>query len=68
MSIVERRSPSRAADFSGADSALSATTSIGVALVVALILYVLGTAVLRQNVVASAPGRASSAEMSFHGP
>ena len=38
------------------------------ALVVALILYVLGAAVLRQDVVVRAPERAGSVEMSFHGP
>jgi hypothetical protein len=56
MSIVEKRSHSRADDVAVVDSEMSATTSICVALVVALILYVLGAAVLRQD------------EMSFHGP
>jgi hypothetical protein len=47
---------------------MSATISICVALVVALMLYVLGTAVLQQDMAASAPERAGSAETSFHGP
>lgn len=68
MSIVEKRSASRDADLAATDSDMSATTSICVALVVALILYILGTAVLRRDVVAPAPERASSVEMSFHGP
>jgi hypothetical protein len=68
MSIVEKRSHSRADDVAVVDSEMSATTSICVALVVALILYVLGAAVLRQDVVARAPERAGPVEMSFHGP
>jgi hypothetical protein len=68
MSIVEKRSGSRAADLAVTDSDMSGTTSICIALVVVLVLYVLGTAVLQQDVVAGAPERASSVEMSFHGP
>ena len=67
MSIVEKRSASRA-DLAVTDSDMSGTTSICIALVVVLVLYVLGTAVLQQDVVAGAPERASSVEMSFHGP
>jgi hypothetical protein len=68
MSIVDKRSPSRTVDLVPVDSEMPATTSICIALVVALVLYVLGAAVLRQDVVAGAPAHASSAEMSFHGP
>lgn len=68
MSIVEKRSSSRSADVAAPDTDMSATVSICVALVVVLILYVLGTAVLQQDVVARAPERAGSVEMSFHGP
>ena len=67
MSIVEKRSASRA-DLAVTDSDMSGTTSICIALVVVLVLYVLGTAVLQQDVVAGAPERASSVEMSFHCP
>jgi hypothetical protein len=67
MSIVEKRSLSRDVDLAATDSEMSATTSICVALVVALILYVLGAAVLQRD-VAGAPGRSGSVEMSFHGP
>ena len=67
MSIVEKRSASRA-DLAVTDSDMSGTTSICIALVVVLVLYVLGTAILQQDVVAGAPERASSVEMSFHGP
>ena len=68
MSIVEKRSPSDAAYLTAADSEMPATTSICIALTVALLAYMLGTAVFRQNVVAHAPQRAVPIEMSFHGP
>ena len=68
MSIVEKRSLSRDVDRAATDSEMSATTSICIALVVALILYVLGAAVLQRDVVAGAPEHAVSVEMSFHGP
>jgi hypothetical protein len=67
MSIAEKRS-FQAVDAAAADSEMSATISICVALVVVLMLYVFGTAVLQQDVAASAPERAGSVEMSFHGP
>jgi len=69
MSVVEKRSPSYSVDPVASDSGMSATTSICVALVVALIVYVLGSAVLQQSVVAGAPQQTgAAAEMSFHGP
>ena len=45
MSVVEKRSPSYSVDPIASDSGMSAMTSICVALVVALIVYVLGSAV-----------------------
>lgn len=68
MSIAEKRSPSDAVDLTTTDSEMPATTSICVALVVALIAYVVGAAVFLQDVVARAPQRVVPAEMSFHGP
>jgi hypothetical protein len=68
MSIVEKRSLSHDVHLAAVDSDMSATTSICVALVVALILYVLGAAILQRDVVAGAPEHAVSDEMSFHGP
>lgn len=68
LSIVEKRSPARIVDLAAVDGELSATASIGVAFVVALIFYLLGAAVLRQDILTGAPQHASSAEMSFHGP
>ena len=68
MSIAEKRSHSQAVDYAAIDDDMSATTSICVALVIALILYVLGSAVYQQDVVAGAPRQAGSADMSFHGP
>jgi hypothetical protein len=67
MSIVEKSSPSHAVEFV-ADSEMPATTSICIALTVALLAYTLGTAVFRQGAVAHAPHRAAPIEMSFHGP
>ena len=68
MNIAEKRSPSRSYELDATDADMSATVSICVALVVVLILYVLGTAVLQRDVVARAPERAGAVEMSFHGP
>ncbi len=68
MSIAEKRSHSPEVDYAAVEDAMPATTSICIALAVALILYVLGTAVLERNVVAGGPQQTGSAEMSFHGP
>jgi hypothetical protein len=62
MSIVEKPSPLHAAE------GLPATTSICIALVVALILYVAGTALLQRDTVMGAPQQTFQSEMSFHGP
>ena len=68
MSVVEKRLRSDDIDLAAVDCEMPATTSICVALVVALIVYVLGAAVLQQDVVAGAPHAAVPPEMSFHGP
>ena len=68
MSIVEKRSTQHAVDYGAVDDGMPATTSIYVALVVALILYVAGSAVFQRDVAAGARPQAAQAEMSFHGP
>jgi hypothetical protein len=68
MSIVQKRSISHTVDYGGAEEGMPATTSICVALVVALILYVAGSAVVQRDVVTGAPPPAFQSEMSFHGP
>jgi hypothetical protein len=55
MSIAEKRSHSQSVDYAAMDDEMSATTSISVALVIALILYALGSAVYQRDVVAGAP-------------
>jgi hypothetical protein len=67
MSVVEKRSPLHDVDLAAMDSEMPATTSICIALVVTLIVYVLGIAIFQQD-VAGAPGRAGPAAASFHGP
>jgi hypothetical protein len=65
MSIVDKLS----AEYGVAqDGELSATTSICVGLVVALAIYVIGSALLLQKFSASAPQSEAQAEMSFLGP
>ncbi|HEX9169985.1 MAG TPA: hypothetical protein VF886_13860 [Roseiarcus sp.] len=68
MSVLGRRSPPGAVGLAAVDDGMSATITMCVALVVALIVYVLGVTVLQQDVAGGAPWRASAAEMSFHGP
>ena len=68
MSVVEKRSPSRDFGPVANDGEMPATTSICVALGVALVLYVLGSAILQQDVVAAAPRHGGLAEISFLGP
>ena len=68
MSIVEKRSPSHVVDYDGADEGMPATTSICVALVVALMLYVVGSAVFQRDAVEGAPQQAFQSAMEFHGP
>jgi F0F1-type ATP synthase membrane subunit c/vacuolar-type H+-ATPase subunit K len=68
MSIVERRSAESGAGTVAEDGEMSATTSIGVGLVVALAIYVIGSALLLQKFSAGVPRGAVRAEMSFLGP
>jgi hypothetical protein len=68
MSIVEKRSLSDGADLAAVDDGMSATLIICVALSVAMIVYVLGVAVLQQGAVGGAPQHRSQAEMLFYGP
>jgi hypothetical protein len=68
VSDVEKLSRSYDVDLAAIDREMPATTSICVALVVALIVYTLGVELFRQDVVAGSPQRAGSAEMSFLGP
>jgi hypothetical protein len=68
MSVVEKRSPSRDVEPVANDGEMPAMTSICVALAVALFLYVLGSAIFQQDVVAAAAKHAGSAEISFLGP
>ena len=68
MSIVEKRSPSHVVDYDGADEGMPATTSICVALVVALMLYVVGSAVFQRDVVSGAQQHGFQSGMSFLGP
>jgi hypothetical protein len=65
MSIVDKLS----AEYGVAqDGELSATTSICVGLIVALAIYVIGSALLLQKFSASAPQSEARAERSFLGP
>ena len=68
MSVVEKRSPPYDVDLAAMDSEMPATTSICIALVVALTVCVLGVAVFQQDVVAGSAQRAGPAEISFQGP
>jgi len=68
MSLFEKELSSRAVDFDASDDGMPATTSICVALVVALILYVAGAAAFQRVVVKDGPQQAFKSEMSFHGP
>ncbi len=69
MSIVESRSaengPGAVADDGGK---MSATTSICVGLVLALAIYVIGSALLPRDFSPNASRGEARAEMSFHGP
>lgn len=68
MSIIEKRSAARDVDYVGEDGEMSATTSICVALVVALAVYVLGSAILLRDARVGVPQNHAPAEMSFLGP
>jgi hypothetical protein len=68
MRVSEKRLQSQGVEYAAVDDGMPATTSICIALVVALILYVLGAAAWQQDVVAGAPQQPGPVEMSFHGP
>jgi hypothetical protein len=68
MSIIERRSAEYAASAAAQDGEMSATTSICVGLVMALAIYVIGSALLLHTFSASVPRGEAPAEMSFLGP
>ena len=68
MSITESRSHSHTVDVAPVDSDMSGTVSICTALVVVLIVYVLGVAVLQPDTVAGPSQHVSPTAMSFLGP
>ena len=68
MSIVEKRSVAREADYLAEDEEISPMTSIGVGLVLALAIYVLGSAILLRAPDTTVPQNKVTAEMSFVGP
>jgi len=72
MSVVEKRfagrHAARHAEYVVNDGDMSATTSICVGLVVALAIYVLGSAILLQGVGGSVPQNRVPTETSFLGP
>jgi F0F1-type ATP synthase membrane subunit c/vacuolar-type H+-ATPase subunit K len=68
MSIVEKRSAAHHVDYVFEDGEMSATTSICVGLVVALAIYVLGSALLLQGVGAGVTQNRVPAETWFVGP
>jgi hypothetical protein len=68
MSIVEKRSAAHEVDYVGGDGEMSPVTSICVGLVLALAIYVLGSAILLRDPDATVPQNKAPAEMSFVGP
>jgi hypothetical protein len=68
MSVVEKRLAAHTVDYVVDDVEMSATTSICVGLVVALAIYVLGSALLLQGGGASVTKDKVPAETSFVGP
>jgi hypothetical protein len=68
LSAIEGRSAEYAAGNIAEDGKMSATTSICVGIVVALAIYVIGSALLLQKFSASVPRGEVPAEMSFLGP
>ena len=68
MSIVERRSAEYGAGHVVEHGEMSATTSICVGLVVALAIYVIGSALLLQKFSAGVPRGEVRAATSFLGP
>jgi hypothetical protein len=68
MSIVEQRSVAREADYLAGDEEISPITSICVGLVLALAIYVLGSAILLPDPDAAVAQSKVPAEMPFVGP
>jgi hypothetical protein len=68
MSIVEKRSATREVDYLAETGETSPVTSICVGLVLALAIYVLGSAILLHDDSATVPQNQVPAEMSFIGP
>ncbi len=68
MSIVEKRSAAHDVDDLAGDHEMSPATSICMALVLALVIYVLGSAILLRDPDATVPQNKVQAEMSFVGP
>jgi hypothetical protein len=68
MSIVEKRSVARHVDDLAGDGEMSPVTSICVGLVVALAIYVLGSAILLRDPDPAVPHNKAPAEMTFVGP
>jgi hypothetical protein len=68
MSAVEKRPSSHKLNRAAEDSGMSMITDICVALVVALTVYLLGSAFVRQDAIRGAALQAGQAEISFQGP
>jgi hypothetical protein len=68
MSIVEKRSVAHDVDDLAGDGEMSPVTSICVGLVLALAIYVLGSAILFRDPDATVPQDKVPAETSFVGP
>jgi hypothetical protein len=68
MSIVEKRSVAREADYLAGDEEISPMTSICIGLVLALAIYVLGSAILLRDPGATAPQNKVPVEALFVGP
>jgi hypothetical protein len=68
MSIVEKRSAAHHVDDLAEDGEMSPVTSICIGLVVALAVYVLGSAILLRDPAATVQQNKVPAEASFVGP
>jgi hypothetical protein len=68
MSIVEKRSAAHDVDDLAEDGEMSPATSICIGLVVALAVYVLGSAILLRDPDATVQQNKAPAEASFVGP
>jgi hypothetical protein len=68
MSIVEKRSAARDLDDLAGGGEMSPATSVCIGLVLALVIYALGSAILLRDPDATVPQNKVQAEMSFVGP